>query len=226
MPPAEIARVLEPATRDAWDKMVDILPSGAYLVGGTGLAVHLAHRVSRDLDFYLAARVDLDALQRRLEGAGRFVTLAYDDERLQTLNGVLDGTKVQFLDAREQTMVDEIMDAGGLPVAGMGDLLATKLNVLMHRPALRDYYDLQVIEERAHRYVEEGLALALARYRPRARDQYIRTVLQCLASFADVEDEPQLRTLDGRRVSRGTVERYWRARLPVIVRSLDSGEII
>jgi hypothetical protein len=32
--------------------LVGNLPGGAYLVGGTGIAAHIGHRVSRDLDFF------------------------------------------------------------------------------------------------------------------------------------------------------------------------------
>ena len=38
------------------------MPPVAYLIGGTAIAAHLRHRLSRDLDFCFEAPVDLDAV--------------------------------------------------------------------------------------------------------------------------------------------------------------------
>jgi hypothetical protein len=40
---------------------------GFFLAGGVGLALHLGHRVSADLDWFTANRFDPSALQLRLE---------------------------------------------------------------------------------------------------------------------------------------------------------------
>jgi hypothetical protein len=50
--PQHFRAVLPPATERTWMALVGNLPGGAYLVGGTGIAAHLGHRVSRDLDFF------------------------------------------------------------------------------------------------------------------------------------------------------------------------------
>jgi hypothetical protein len=53
---------------------------------------------------------------------------------------------------------------GGIEVAGVGDILAMKLKVIVDRGELRDYFDLMAIERDAGRTVEEGLGLSLERY--------------------------------------------------------------
>jgi hypothetical protein len=51
--PAWLRAVLPGDTAEAWEKVCSIVPFSAYLVGGTAIAIHLQHRVSRDLDFFL-----------------------------------------------------------------------------------------------------------------------------------------------------------------------------
>ncbi len=47
-----ICSVLPPDTALTWKTIAPIVPPTAYLGGGTAIAVHLAHRVSRDLDLF------------------------------------------------------------------------------------------------------------------------------------------------------------------------------
>ena len=62
--PADLKDYLPERTADAWVKLAPLVPSSAYLAGGTGLTVHLHHRVSRDLDFMLRQPEDLARLRR------------------------------------------------------------------------------------------------------------------------------------------------------------------
>jgi hypothetical protein len=52
MPSDRIRKILPPDTAATWDAIAPLVPPGAYLGGGTAIAVHLGHRVSRDLDFF------------------------------------------------------------------------------------------------------------------------------------------------------------------------------
>lgn len=210
--PPWLCEVLPSQTQDAWARVRDILPAEAYLVGGTALAVHLRHRVSRDLDFFLSAPVDLDALEARLREVGKLTVTGRDT---QTLNGVLEDAKVQLLEAADQRMIEPTRDIEGISVAGIGDLMAIKLNVVVRRPEARDYFDLLTIEQHAHRYVEEGLALFVERYRPASPEQSISAIVRSLGYFADVADDPGLPA----RVAE--LECYWQRRVPQIVAHLD-----
>lgn len=210
--PEHLLAVLPSGTKDVWTRIAPALPDVAYLVGGTAVAAHLGHRRSRDLDFFLERRIDLDALERRLGRRGKLAVTLRDE---RTLNCVLDDTVLQFLDASDQRIVEPTNLVEGIRVASIGDLLATKLNAITARPALRDYFDLQAIESRTHRYVEEGLALFLERYRPRVADEALAAVVRALASFDDIAEDPSL------DVTVGEVARFWRRRVPEITRSLD-----
>lgn len=210
--PAHLRATLPPGTRAAWELLADDLVAGAYLVGGTGLAAHLGHRASRDLDFFVAEPFDPEDLAARLDHLGRF---AATDISPGTLNGYLDDTKVQFLDARDQTPVEPLVTIGGMPVAGLGDLLATKLKVVGDRGELRDYFDLLVIDRDTGRRIEEGCALFLARYHPGVQEAALLHIVRALGHFADVADDP------GLPLAREEVERYWAHRQPEVLRSLN-----
>lgn len=210
--PAWLCDVLPGDTAETWQRVCAIVPPSAYLVGGTAIAVHLQHRVSRDLDFFLAEETDLEALRQQLEAIGQLaVTLQTDD----TLNGLFNQTRIQFLSAIGQRVLEPPTVVEGIRVAGIGDLLATKLKVIGDRGELRDFFDLKVIEAQAGRLVEEGFGLFLRRYRPRNADAAVRHLVLGLGYFEDVADDPFLPE------TREQILGYWQRRQPEIARALD-----
>jgi len=210
--PAWLRAVLPDGTAETWEQIRSVVPDCAYLVGGTAIAVHLRHRVSRDLDFFLAEDTDLEALRQQLEAIGRLaVTLHTDD----TLNGLFNRTRIQFLGAVHQRMLEPLAEVEGIRVAGIGDLLATKLKVIGDRGELRDFLDLKVIETEAGRFAEEGLGLFVHRYRPRDADAAVRRLLLGLGYFEDVADDPFLPE------TREQILGYWQRRQPEIALTLN-----
>jgi hypothetical protein len=66
---------------------------GAYLAGGTGLALQFGHRRSLDLDFFLPMAFGEDLLQQLQSMSGVVVVRRAP----QTLHLTMQGTKVSFL---------------------------------------------------------------------------------------------------------------------------------
>jgi hypothetical protein len=214
--PEQLRGVVPADTAVTWMSIRDVVPAGAYLGGGTAIAVHLHHRTSRDLDFFLRRPVDLDRLVDALQERGRLAIEQFEDEPgRQTLNAYLDRTKLQFLEASSLHLLEPLVPVAGLQVAALGDLLAMKLKVVRDRGELRDYYDLLVIERDGRRRAEEGIALALRKYRPRAAGAFAESVVRGLSYLDDVEDDPAV------PLSKAEVAAYWRARVPEIARSLS-----
>ena len=210
--PAEVKAVLTTDTVRAWHDLAGLLPDQLVLVGGTALAVHLQHRVSRDLDFFFTdPGVDLAALRRALEGLpGGF---AVTRESQGTLNGVYSATKVQFLDATTQTPIEEPSVCAGLRIAGMGDILATTVKAIGDRPALRDYFDLKSIEEQTDLTVDAGLRLYMRRFGVSADDVSVGHIIGALGYLGDVDPDDQLPE------DKASIERYWQTRQPQIARN-------
>jgi hypothetical protein len=212
MPSDRVRNILPPDTAATWDVIAPLVPPGAYLGGGTAIAVHLEHRVSRDLDFFFHhGSVDLDELTRSLSAAGPFAVT----ERVPgTLNGVFSATKVQFLHAdevRPQRLLEPPEEVDGLRVAQLSDLMAMKLKVVGDRGELRDYFDLMVIEQRTGRTVDEGLALFVERFQPEYPQQAINHILLGLGYFDDVDPDDSL------PAPRAQIVDYWTRRQPEIV---------
>ena len=209
--PPHLRAVLTASTRAVWLALVGNLPSGAYLVGGTGIAAHLGHRDSRDLDFFVGESFDPALLAASLERMGRFVAVQMEPG---TLNGFFEDIKVQFFDASGQHPVEPLQVIGGIPVAGLRDLATTKLKVVGDRGELRDYFDLMILEQQAGLSVEEGLSVFLERYRPATPEAAVLHIVRGLGHFGDVVDDP------GLPIGREEIEGYWTRRQPEIVASL------
>lgn len=202
-------------TAVTWEAVAPLVPAEAYLAGGTAIAVHLRHRPSRDLDFFFHEAVDLDRLTKRLHTHGPF---AVTQRAPGTLNGVFGETRLQFLQAgleRPQRRLEPPTLVGGLRIAGLGDLLAMKLNAVAGRAQLRDYFDLMTIERQGGRTIEEGLGLFVARYQPEHEDSAITPILLALGHLDDVGDDPFL------PVERETIVRYWQRRQPELVAAVE-----
>jgi hypothetical protein len=213
--PAWLGALLGDEMASTWERLAPVMPAEAYLGGGTAIAAHLRHRSSRDLDFFVHSSIDFDGLIDRLRDQGPF---AVTDRSAGTLNGVFDRTRVQFLQAglhRPEHRLEPTVVVAGLAVAGLGDLLAMKLNAIAGRAQLRDYFDLMAIEQQGGRSVEEGIALFLARYQPDHPDSAIRPILLGLGYLGDVADDPFL------PLDRATISRYWEKRQPEIIANLD-----
>lgn len=210
--PDALREVLPAETARAWSALAPLLPPRTYLAGGTGLAAHLHHRVSRDLDLFFHEPIDLDALRARLEATAAFAATRIGDG---VLDGVLAGAKVQFLHARGQRRLVPTRRIAGIPVAGVEDILAMKLKVIGDRGELRDYFDVMTIEQRLDRTAEEGIALYLERFEVPAEHESVRHILRGLGYLDDVDDDDLL------PVEREEIERYWHRRQPQVVRSLS-----
>lgn len=205
--PAHLISVMPAGTVDAWHKIAPVLPASMYLAGGTGLSVHLQHRISRDLDFMFDADVDLVAFESTLDGVGRLAVTQRDEG---TLNGVLDTTKIQFLAASGQRQLAPTVEVAGIHVASVEDIAAMKLKTVLDRGELRDYFDLMIIDRQAVP-MPEAVGLFLLRYNISRDDQRVIMLVRSLGYLDDVADDPAL------PVSRRDIERFWARRTPEIV---------
>ncbi len=205
--------MLPGGTAEVWELISPLMPKSAYLVGGTALAVHLQHRVSRDLDFFLEQKEDLDALWLAFQAAGNAIA---SERTADTLNCLLNSTKLQVLEATTQRLISPATELAGLRIASVADIMATKINVICKPGELRDYFDLMRIEELAGLQAETGIALAIQKYEPQNRESFVLTTLKALGSFGDVADDPSL------PVSRQKIESYWTRRHLEIAKRIDS----
>ncbi len=84
----------------------------------------------------------------------------------------------------------------GLPVAALADLLASKLDVILYRPKLRDYIDLKAIDDSSPYCLEDGLLFHMHRYGTRSSSRDLARIVDLLADPGAIEED---RVFDGER---------------------------
>lgn len=158
------------------------------LIGGTALAIHLRHRRSYDLDYVTNMTFSGDRIAQRLQELAGDVAVRFGGT--DQMHATVLGVEVQIfkdpLRGAHPGHVENIQDAvevDGLRVASLPDLLASKLDVILYRPQLRDYIDLVAIDTSGVYTLEDGLLFHMHRYgtSPTSRD---------IDRIIDLLDEP------------------------------------
>jgi Nucleotidyl transferase AbiEii toxin, Type IV TA system len=210
--PAHLRRVLPADTANAWQALAPHLPQELYLGGGTGVAVHLGHRTSRDLDLFFHRPVDLGKLGRLLGDLGPFAVTHESDG---TLRGLFSGTKVEIFDASDLQLLVEPEVVAGIRVADLHDLMAMKLKVLAERGEMRDYFDVKAIDELGSVSVEEGVELYMRRYGIAPTSEALPHLYRALGDLGDVEVDEML------PVDIADLQQWWSRRQVQLLRNSD-----
>lgn len=154
-----------------------------YLAGGTGLALHLGHRRSIDLDFFSEQPFDEERLLDRLQMLARVSVVAREHH---TLHLHIDGVKVSFL-GYPYPVLFPVMSLDGVPVADPRDIACMKISAIAGRGIRRDFVDLFVVA-RQH---DVGHLLELFQKKYAAVNYNRVHLLKSLTYFDDAEREPQ-----------------------------------
>lgn len=154
---------------------------GFYLSGGTGLALHLGHRRSVDLDLFGENEFDPAELQTRLRG---LESLVIRRAARGTLHLRLHGVVVSFLHF-PYPLLFPLAQFETLAVADPHDIAGIKVNAIAPRGNRRDFVDLYVA---AKRY---GLGEILRWFEATfASTPYDRLhILKALMYFKDAEEQ-------------------------------------
>ena len=118
-----------------------------YLAGGTALALHLNHRVSRDLDFFPTTPSFTLNTMRILDELARLFRPQDYSLRVREagqLNLDIQGTKVAFI-AYPFALEDRLVKHPLGSLASVGDIAAMKAYSIGRRAVSRDYIDLYYI---------------------------------------------------------------------------------
>lgn len=204
--------IIDAPTRACWPIVAAATPDSGVLMGGTALAMYLRHRRSRDLDVFVHEPFNPEAVLERLETEA---AVAVDDIADGTLNASVNGVKVQYLHASDQSPLDDPVTVDGLAIGSIRDIAATKYKVIGDRGEMRDYYDLMRITTDAGISPHIGLRLYSERYGVTLEHPSVAHIVTALGSFADVADDPWLAEAAEADAS-ATVITYWQQRQPEI----------
>jgi len=185
---------LTPETRQAFRRAA-ALPfiDQFYLAGGTGLALHLGHRLSVALGLFSAAAdavgPDVRAILRETFDDP---TLVITHDKDGTFVATWHGVGLSLFRLSQYPLVQEPVRIGGMPLASIEEIGAMKLAAITDRGTRKDLIDLYYILRQTS--IERLFEVAAAKY-PRARTLAI-TATRALAYFVDAEALPMPRMLD------------------------------
>lgn len=138
-------------------------------MGGTALAIHLRHRVSFDLDYMTVSTFSGDHLAKKLAkavGPVEIFQVGTDELKAKILGVQVDVFRTPYRGANPGHVknIQRPIKIDGLRVASLPDLIASKIDVILYRPKLRDYIDLVAIDTSSPYRLEDGLRLHFHRY--------------------------------------------------------------
>lgn len=134
----------EPTKRLLEQFRAEDLPQGTYLAGGTAIALWLGHRQSVDLDWFTAQEFDEKMWQMKWETEWGFKLRGRD---WQTLTGVIDDVKTALY-YYKYPLIDKASAYNNVTIAGLKDLAAMKMDVVMSRGTKRDFVDLYFLTQK------------------------------------------------------------------------------
>lgn len=114
-------------------------------VGGSALALYLAHRLSEDIDLFTWYKIlDISKLQSALQSK-TFETVRIVNVSPEQADFVIDGVKVTFFANGWDELKNRTNIANYLYIATLDTLATMKVNTLFLRAKYRDYYDLYML---------------------------------------------------------------------------------
>lgn len=183
-----------------------------YLAGGTAVALHLGHRRSYDLDFFIPEREFPPAWPRQeLAPLGSLVVL---HEKAGTFVGTLNGGQISFF-IYPYPLLEPFQEVDGIQVAALADLAAMKLEAISSRGTKRDFIALYQICQKAIP-LREVIRLFERKY---AGVRYSMVhILKSLQYFEDAESDPMPEMLVSCRWSQ--VKRFFREEVRNLLKEL------
>jgi len=153
-----------------------------YLAGGTGLALHLGHRRSVDLDFFTPEIFNEDTFLQKVQTVSEFSLVAKEPG---TLHAHIGGTKVSFL-AYIYPLLFPCAAFLDIKVADPRDIACMKVSAIASRGTKRDFVDLYAVGQ------HYGLAQILEWFKEKFAPANYSSVhiLKSLTYFDDAEKDP------------------------------------
>jgi hypothetical protein len=159
-----------------------------YLVGGTGAALQLKHRVSLDLDFFSKKDIDTKTLIQKIKTQGKF---SIERETENTLIGIFNGTRVSFL-KYDYPLLFDLKQIKGIKIADLRDIGCMKIDAVSSRGMKRDFVDLFFICREA---ISLKNLLSLFKKKYKSVNYNRLHILKSLVYFEDAENNPMPRMI-------------------------------
>lgn len=164
-----------------------------YLAGGTGLALHLGHQFSVDLDFFSPSAEAVDPNERAiLRTILDEPSLAITFDKEMTFVATWRGVGISFLRLALYPLVQPPLLLKNIPVASVSEIGAMKLAAIIGRGTRKDLVDLFFILQQVS--IDDLFQVAAIKY-TRVRS-FAASATRALAYFEDAERLPMPRMVD------------------------------
>ena len=185
---------LTPETQQAFHKIAGLeFIDRFYLAGGTGLALHLGHRFSIDLDFFSPHQDAVGPDQRALlRETFDDPTLSITFDKDATFVATWRDVGLSFFRLHSYPLVQPTMLVARVPLASLDEIGAMKLAAIIDRGTRKDLIDLYFILQQVP--IERLFEVAAVKY-ARVRTFAI-SATRALAYFEDAEALPMPRMID------------------------------
>ena len=188
--------------------------SDYYLAGGTGVAAHLNHRTSVDLDiFTVSSRVEIHSI------VNAFLAKQPESEIVTKSNATVTirvgELAVDIVQYDYELLSPASIGPEGFGLAGLLDLAAMKLSAITNHGIYRDFWDLHEILTASEITLSKSLDAFTERFGVRESDIY--PVLKALTYFEDAEAQPVMpRGLSADHWT--TIKTYFRRHAPALLK--------
>jgi hypothetical protein len=123
------------------------------LVGGTALSIHLQHRLSEDLDFFIEKstldqeRTHIEKMIAVLEKEGYSCVKTHSNS--ENLDYEIEGVKVTFFSSGLKNLKSNFSSYKNIEVASIETIIVMKMEAIInYRTKTRDFYDIYTISKK------------------------------------------------------------------------------
>lgn len=164
-----------------------------YLAGGTGLALHLGHRFSVDLDFFSESENAVDGHARAaIKKKFRDATLQLTHDKDATFVAMWRGVGISFFELSSNPLIEKTIRIDKVRLAGIAEIGAMKLAAVIGRGTRKDLVDLYFVLQ----YVSIEHLFRIAAKKYPQRPAFSLMALRGMAYFDDAEKLPMPQMLD------------------------------
>ena len=175
-------QTLYPKTKQVLKKLAHLpFLKDFYLAGGTGLALHLGHRKSIDLDVFSDNFPKRDVLLQNLAGLKPKVI----QEAPGTLDLTIQGVKVSFLEYNYK-LLEPTSTFEKVALASVIDIACMKLTAVSSRGSKKDFVDIYFILDKHP--LEELLRMCQKKFSKVSYQEL--HIIKSLTYFDDADNDP------------------------------------
>lgn len=182
-----------------------------YLVGGTGLALQIGHRLSVDFDLFTHSTSLQPSLLQTIKRVYRTHLIAVTYHTSEQINLLIDGIKFTFF-AYPYPLMNPCIHYRGVSIASLMEIAAMKAHAIGNRLAYKDYVDWYFLLADKKMILSKIIRCAEKKF---DRDFNSRLFLGQLVSFEDVREQK----IDflGKDIERSTIKGFLKKKVQEVM---------